>query len=144
MRVWGGIAGVRSGVAGVWGEKGGVGWWWMGLRQETYVGIDTSPTDSKSAKLLLLSVLLYKNVYKKNYIFKLKKSSLFLQNSKNVAQILISCFAELRKFRPNFDFVFREISRNSGKISQNTKLKFSRKFREIAKTKIFAATVNQT
>ena len=51
MRVWGGIAGVRSGVAGVWGEKGGVGWWWMGLRQETDVGIDTSPTDSKSAKL---------------------------------------------------------------------------------------------
>ena len=59
----------------------------------------------------------------------------------NVAQILISCFAKLRKFRPNFDFVFCEISRNSRKISQNTKLKISRKFRKITKTKIFAATL---
>ena len=52
-----------------------------------------------------------------------------------VAQILISCFAKLRNFRPNFDFVFREISRNSREISRNTKLKFF----EITKIKLFAA-----
>ena len=42
--------------------------------------------------------------------------------------ILVSCFAKLQKFRPNFDFVFREISRNSRKISQNTKIKISQNY----------------
>ena len=37
-------------------------------------------------------------------------------------------FAKLRKFRPNFDLVFREISRNSRVISRNTKLKISRNY----------------
>ena len=35
---------------------------------------------------------------------------------------VIDEWAKLWKFRPNFDFVFCEISRNSRKISQNTKL----------------------
>ena len=39
------------------------------------------------------------------------------------AQSFISCFAKLQKFYPNFDFIFRENSRNSKKISRNTKLK---------------------
>ena len=39
-----------------------------------------------------------------------------MQNSKNVAQILISGFVKLRKFRPNVDFVFCEIR---GKFEQS-------------------------
>ena len=45
-----------------------------------------------------------------------KKLVSFLQNGQNVAHILVSCFSKLRNFRPSFDFVFREISRNSRKM----------------------------
>ena len=54
------------------------------------------------------------------HFFNLLKNPNFLQNS---AKVLISCFAKFIK------------------ISRNTKLKLSRKFREITKTKFFAATL---
>ena len=45
-----------------------------------------------------------------------------------------------RKFRTNFNFVFRDIF---AKLSENfAKLIISRNFRENTKTKIFAATIN--
>ena len=45
------------------------------------------------------------------------KRQIFLQISQNVSQVLILCCQ-------NFDFVFRDISRNSRKFSRNTKAKF--------------------
>ena len=56
------------------------------------------------------------------------KNQPFLQNNKTNVQHFISYFAKPRKFRQNFNFVFREISRNSRKVSRNTKLNMSRNY----------------
>ena len=60
---------------------------------------------------------------------------------REITKISSKNFAKSRKFRPNFDFVFRE---NFAKLEENFakhEIKISRNFREIAKTKIFVATL---
>ena len=100
------------------GRSGGGGWWrggvCEGLGQGTDLTLPCRPnvTTDKNVQLYIT----YEYVLCKLLI--LPKYS-----SKNVPLILVSCFAKLWKFRPNFYFVFREISRNLRKILQNMKLK---------------------
>ena len=90
-------------------------------------------------KFIKIHLDLMNIVSQKINIFSLKKIIDFLQKWQNIAQILISCFVKLQNFCPNFDFVYREISRNSSKISRNTKLNILRNVREITKTKFFCS-----
>ena len=60
---------------------------------------------------------------------------------REITKISSKNFAKSRKFRPNFDFVFRE---NFAKLEENFakhEIKISRNFREITKTKIFVTTL---
>ena len=68
------------------------------------------------------------------HFFNLLKNPNFLQNS---AKVLILCLANCKKFAQILISCFAKFI----KISRNTKLKLSRKFREITKTKFFAATL---
>ena len=61
---------------------------------------------------------------------------------REITKISSKNFAKSRKFRPNFDFVFRE---NFAKLEENFakhEIKISRNFREITKTKIFVTTLS--
>ena len=87
-------------------------------------------SESQESKNILFPKFAIRNkklvrIYKKKTI---KKTLIFPQISKKIAQMLISCFAKMQKFRPNFDFVFLLIFYNSSKISRNKKLKISRNF----------------
>ena len=60
---------------------------------------------------------------------------------REITKISSKNFAKSRKFRPNFDFVFRE---NFAKLEENFakhEIKILRNFREITKTKIFVTTL---
>ena len=62
---------------------------------------------------------------------------------REITKISSKNFAKSRKFRPNFDFVFRE---NFAKLEENFakhEIKISRNFRKITKTKIFMTTLHE-
>ena len=66
----------------------------------------TVPLRNRKTKLSLPKMSNYKNPFRK-FFWKSSKKSYFFPEI--FAKFLISCFAKLRKFRPNFDFAFCEI-----------------------------------
>ena len=93
----------------------------------------------RKTKLTLPQMKNYQNLFRSNVLQKQHrlKNHIFFQNSINVAQIFILCFSKVRKFRQILILCFTKCREIRGKFCE------TQKFREITKTKIFAATLYQ-
>ena len=75
----------------------------ISLPQCNFIKIHLDLMNFVSQKLIIFDIL---NIFK-------------LKNGQNVAQHLILCFAKLRNFLPNFDFMFRNFEGNFAKFEGN-------------------------
>ena len=75
----------------------------ISLPQCNFIKIHLDLMNFVSQKLIIFDIL---NIFK-------------LKNGQNVAQNLILCFAKLRNFLPNFDFMFRNFEGNFAKFEGN-------------------------